>query len=47
MLDRCTAADLAGVVAWSGRPSTSVADLVAIMLANDTEALGELRRARV
>lgn len=46
MLDRCTAAELAGFVAWPGRPSTTVADLVAIMLANDTEALGELRRAR-
>jgi len=46
MLDRCTAADLAGFVAWPGRPSPTVADLVAIMLANDTEALGELRRAR-
>jgi hypothetical protein len=44
MLDRCTAAELAGVVEWPGRPSTTVADLVAIMLANDTEALGELRR---
>jgi hypothetical protein len=45
-LDRCTAAELAGFVEWPGRPSTTVADLVAIMLANDTEALGELRRAR-
>jgi hypothetical protein len=45
-LDRCTAAQLAGLVEWPGRPSTTVADVVAIMLANDTEALGELRRAR-
>jgi hypothetical protein len=43
-LDRCTAAQLAGLVEWPGRPSTTVADVVAIMLANDTEALGELRR---
>ena len=46
MLDRCTAAELAGVVAWPGRPSTTVADVVAIMLAYDTEALGERRRDR-
>ena len=45
MLDRCTAAELAGCVEWTGRPWTTVADLVAIMLANDTESLGELRRA--
>jgi len=44
MLDRCTAAELAGFVGWPGRPSTTVADLVAIMLASDTEELGELRR---
>ena len=44
MLDRCRAAELAGLVEWPGRPSTTVADLVAIMLANDTEELGELRR---
>jgi hypothetical protein len=43
-LDRCTSAQLAGLVEWPGRPSTTVADLVAIMLANDTEELGELRR---
>lgn len=45
-LDGCTAAQLGGLVTWPGRPSTTVADLVAIMLANDTEALCELRRAR-
>jgi len=44
-LDRCTGAELAGFVEWTGRPLTTVADLVAIMLANDTEVLGELRRA--
>jgi hypothetical protein len=46
MLEGCSAAQLAGFVAWPGRPFTTVADLVAIMLANDTEALGELRRGR-
>ena len=46
MLSDCGAAPLAGPVAWPGRPSTTVADLVAIMLANDTEVLGDLRRAR-
>jgi len=45
-LDGCTAAQLNGPVEWPGRPSTTVADLVAVMLANDTEALGGLRRAR-
>ena len=46
-LDACTAAQLCGLVTWPGRPSTTVADLVAIMLANDTEALCELRSARL
>jgi hypothetical protein len=46
ILDRCTAAELAGFVEWPGRPATTVADLVAIMLANDTEALGGLRGTR-
>ncbi len=44
-LEACTADQLAGFVGWPGRPLTTVADLVAIMLANDTEVLGELRRA--
>jgi hypothetical protein len=43
-LQACTAADLASPVEWPGRSLTTVADLVAIMLANDTEVLGELRR---
>jgi hypothetical protein len=43
-LDGCTAAQLGGVVEWPGRPSTTVADLVAIMLAYDTETLAESRR---
>ena len=43
-LNCCTAAQLAGSIEWPGRPSTTVADLVAIMLANDTEVLGEVRR---
>ena len=46
MLDSCAADELAGVVDWPGRPSTTVADLVAIMLANDTEVLGGIRRPR-
>jgi hypothetical protein len=46
MLDSCTAAQLGGCVEWAGRPSTTVADLVAIMLAHDTDVLGGLRRAR-
>lgn len=46
MLDSCTADGLAGFVEWPGRPSTRVADLVAIMLANDTEVLGEVRLHR-
>ena len=46
MLNGCTAALLGGQVDWPGRRSTKVADLVAIMLAHDTEVLGELRRAR-
>lgn len=46
MLSHCSAAQLGGSVEWPGRPATTVADIVAIMLANDTEALGELRRAR-
>jgi hypothetical protein len=44
LLGRCTAAQLAGPVDWPGRRGTTVADLVAIMLAADTVALGELRR---
>ena len=46
MLEGCTAAQLSGVVEWPERPSTSVADLAAIMLASDTEVLGDLRRTR-
>jgi hypothetical protein len=46
-LDRCTAPDLASFVEWPGRPSTTVADLVAIMLAHDTEVLGAVRGARL
>jgi len=46
MLGDCSAAQLGGPVEWPGRPSTTVADLVAIMLANDTEVLGGLRHGR-
>ena len=45
-LERCTASQLAGPIIWPGRRSTTVADLVAIMLAHDTEALGHLRGHR-
>jgi hypothetical protein len=44
-LDSCTAARLGAPVDWPGRPSTTVADIVAIMLAHDTEMLGGLRRS--
>jgi hypothetical protein len=44
VLRACTAADLGSPVAWPGRRNTTVADLVAIMLANDTEVLGEVQR---
>jgi hypothetical protein len=44
-LEHCAADELAGFVEWAGRPSTTVADLVAIMLANDTDVLGEVRCA--
>jgi hypothetical protein len=45
-LGRCTASELAAEVEWPGRRSTTVADLVAIMLAHDTDVLGELRQRR-
>jgi uncharacterized membrane protein YgaE (UPF0421/DUF939 family) len=45
-LERCTASELAGAIVWPGRRSTTIADLVAIMLAHDTDVLGELRRWR-
>ena len=44
VLRGCTAADLGSPVTWPGRPHTTVADLVAIMLACDTDLLGEVRR---
>ena len=43
-LQQYSAADLGRAVDWPGRPGTSVADLVAIMLALDTELIGEIRR---
>jgi hypothetical protein len=46
-LGRCTAIQLGSPVEWPGRRSTTVADLVAIMLASDTEMLGELCRRQV
>ncbi|HSP91280.1 MAG TPA: hypothetical protein VLN08_10245 [Vicinamibacterales bacterium] len=44
-LGSCTASQLAAPVAWAGRPATTVADLVAIMLASDTERLAGHRQA--
>ena len=39
-----SAEELGRPVTWAGRPRTSVADLVAIMLAHDTERIGEIQR---
>ena len=39
-----TAEELGQPVTWPGRPRTSVADLVAIMLAHDTERIGDIQR---
>jgi len=44
VLQGCSAEDLAAPVAWPGRPFTTTADLVAIMLARDTELAGALQR---
>lgn len=43
VLGRCSAAELDRLVPWPGRSATTVADLVAIMLAHDTEVLGQVR----
>jgi hypothetical protein len=43
-LQRCSAEELGCMVDWPGRPGTSAADLVAIMLAHDTERIGEIQR---
>ncbi len=42
---RCSAADLSAAAPYPGRGSTTVADLVAIMLASDTDMIGRVRRA--
>jgi len=39
-----SAEELGRPVTWPGRPRTSIADLVAIMLAHDTERIGEIQR---
>lgn len=44
VLEACSAEALGRRVEWPGRPGTSIADLVAIMLAHDTERIGEIRR---
>lgn len=46
-LDRCSAEDLGRPVDWPGRPGISVADLVAIMLAHDTDCIAEIQRAKI
>ena len=43
ILDRCSAEDLSQRVGQSGSASRTVADMVAIALARDTDALGALR----
>ncbi len=45
LLDRCSAADLSAPTPFPGRGMTTVADLVALMLAADTLAVGDLRAA--
>jgi hypothetical protein len=44
ILDHCSATDLCRTAVFPGRGPTSVADLVAVMLAHDTEAQGMLWR---
>jgi hypothetical protein len=44
VLERLSAEELGRIVDWPGRPGTSVADLVAMMLAHDTERIGEIQR---
>lgn len=41
----CTAAELGAPVAWPGRSDLTLADLVAIMLAHDTDVMGRLEFA--
>jgi hypothetical protein len=43
VLQASTAADLGRHIDWPGRPGTTLADLVAIMLANDTDRIGDLQ----
>ncbi len=45
LLDRCSAEDLARSSVYPTRREMTVADLVAVMLASDTEALGKIRQA--
>jgi len=42
-LAACSGDQLAAAVTWPGRPRTTVADLVAVMLAHDTDVIGEVR----
>lgn len=45
LLDRCSSADLSRTGVHATRREMTVADLVALMLASDTERFGEIRRA--
>lgn len=45
LLDRCSAADLARTGLHATRREMTVADLIAVMLASDTQRVGEIRRA--
>ncbi len=45
LLDRCSAGDLARWGVHGARRQLTVADLVALMLASDTETLGRIRQA--
>jgi hypothetical protein len=45
LLDRCSAGDLSRVGLHPIRRETTIADLVALMLASDVDRVGEIRRA--
>jgi hypothetical protein len=45
LLDACTAADLSRTGVHPTRRSMTLADLIAVMLASDVEAVGEIRQA--
>jgi hypothetical protein len=45
LLDRCSAADFSRTAVHATRREMTVADLVAVMMATDTERVGEIRSA--